>query len=177
MNTVPKKPMQLTVGDIIALDPHEAPDAVVVAWAVIAEPTVMQMGRGQGQVMVVYTDSPTGEGLPDFMILDPDAEVHVQPAEVAERAGKLAGLRALLDFLDARPDLPLPYGIEQTVIDVRKDLGDTTARIAEVERLAELMGVTAERVWTGHRAERRFGPHVVYLVNAHGVYEPESEAS
>jgi hypothetical protein len=83
-----------------------------------------------------------------------------------DRAAWAAGLRELADFLEGRPDVPVPPGWHSQAIDEFPD-GDTDVkRRAEVDRAAGAMGVSAAETSGGHyKASVRFGP-VAYEVVA-----------
>jgi hypothetical protein len=71
----------------------------------------------------------------------------------ARRAGVIAGLRALADFLETHPDLPVPSMPELTVFP--RGESDAEERAA-VDAIAVTLGVPATGT-THYRAARRFG--------------------
>lgn len=74
-----------------------------------------------------------------------------------KRAEFTAGLRALADFIDTHPEMPLPRGADARVFLNGTDDEDR----AEVDRVAGILGVQPERTLHGHyRAERDFGGRV-----------------
>lgn len=102
----------------------------------------------------------------------------------ALRAGVIAGLRALADFLDQHPDLPTP------LVDARiYPHGDTDAdERATVDQIAALLGVPAQGT-TYYQATRMFGgvPYRACAITReamaryhashsyYGIVEPESD--
>lgn len=100
------------------------------------------------------------------------------PTELARqrRAQSIAGLRAMADFLEARPDIPGPYmvRVQHSVTDeydpptfqiVRKTDAE---KIAEVRRIAALLGVQA-RIYddgTGISFEYDIAGLATYVVHA-----------
>jgi hypothetical protein len=74
------------------------------------------------------------------------------------RAEFIAGLHALADYLNANPAVPVPAFSVDVLIHVR---GTDDQQRTEVDRVAELLGVSAED-WTAHgghyTAARSFGP-------------------
>jgi hypothetical protein len=81
------------------------------------------------------------------------------------RQDAIRALRDLADFLDAHPDLPVPW------VDARPGHGlegtDEEKR-AEVDRIAAILGVQAKMSESGahYEAERDFGHHVIYRQTA-----------
>ena len=82
------------------------------------------------------------------------------------RQDVIRALRDLAGFLDAHPDLPVPW------VDARPGRGfegtDEEER-AEVDRIAAILGVQARETsesGTHYEAQREFGDHVVYRVTA-----------
>lgn len=133
MNTVPTKPLDLRVGQIIALDPHNP--TCTVDWPVIAIPVVVETGAQAGDVLVPISEGRDG-GL-RLLVVASDVEVQVLPPEVAERAARLADARALLDRLEAAG---VPIGALSMHYFPRR--GSLDDQVAEVDRIAELLGVT-----------------------------------
>lgn len=74
------------------------------------------------------------------------------------RTALIAGLRALADFLDANPAIPVPHSIDALHIPHHA----TDAEIcAEVDHIAELLGTpisTRDRAYGHYAASIRFGP-------------------
>lgn len=88
-----------------------------------------------------------------------DQAAHTDP----RRAEFTAALRALANFLDANPSLPLPYGTEVSPFLNGTDEEDR----AEVDRIAGILDVQPEQTITGHyRVKRRFGAGVAYEATA-----------
>jgi hypothetical protein len=88
------------------------------------------------------------------------------------RAAVTAGLRALAEFLDAHPRLPVPrfsFFAGLTVYPV----GSQEDKRAEVARIADVLQVSTEEYGI-YQAERRFGGPVAYRAVA--VPEPEDAA-
>jgi hypothetical protein len=79
------------------------------------------------------------------------------------RAEFTAALRELADFIDAHPDLPLPYSAK---LQVHLDGTDEQDR-ADVDRIAGILDVQPQSSPRGHyRAERDFGCRVEYAAAA-----------
>lgn len=78
----------------------------------------------------------------------PTAAAEPTPVEVDERAERIAGLRELADWLEARPSVPFgPYDadIQVHLDNVRHMKGKAEPEIfAELARIAEVMGVDAD---------------------------------
>jgi hypothetical protein len=85
------------------------------------------------------------------------------------RAAVTAGLRALAEFLDAHPGLPVPRFSISAGLTVYP-AGSQEHKRAEVDRIADVLQVTAEEFGV-YQAERRFGGPVAYRAVA--VPEPE----
>lgn len=74
------------------------------------------------------------------------------------RAGLIAGMRELAEFLDKHPQVPAPWRAEVLVFPIH---GTDAEMFAEVDAIAELIGATASDADSpaGHyRAIRDFGP-------------------
>ncbi|WP_433513570.1 hypothetical protein ACQP2T_60100 [Nonomuraea sp. CA-143628] len=74
------------------------------------------------------------------------------------RTRLIEGLRALADFLEDRPELPVPDMVHATVCVLH---GSEEERKAEVERIGRLIGMPlnpADADLGYHSAEVRFGP-------------------
>lgn len=101
----------------------------------------------------------------------------VVPGDLFARHQTIAGLRALADFLEATPDVPVAeYGREYTLY--TRDCHDTCGR-AEVDRIAALLGVpvTDDTDRDGHyTAERAFGRIVYRIVHIPARRTAEYEA-
>lgn len=70
-------------------------------------------------------------------------------ADQPSRAEKIAGVRELADWLEANPDAPLPWWADVTVMVSINNLdgmggASDEVRLAELVRIADLMGVTAD---------------------------------
>lgn len=78
-------------------------------------------------------------------------------ANSEERAGLIAGLRDLADFLDRNPNVPAP---PSTLIYLFPPDGTDAEMLAEIDVVAELIGATASDASPrGHySAVRNFGP-------------------
>lgn len=80
-----------------------------------------------------------------------------------KRAEFTTGLRALADFLDTHPDLPLPRGTEVSPFLNGTDEEDR----AEVDRIARILGEQPRTTLGGHyRVTRRFVGGVAYDATA-----------
>ena len=83
------------------------------------------------------------------------------------RAELIADLRAFADLLDARPDMPIgPYDYVRVQYSVTRLFGSEAARVAEVERVAAILGADVKRDARQVMAELPIGRRVTYLVNA-----------
>jgi hypothetical protein len=93
-------------------------------------------------------------------------------SELEARAAVTAGLRALAEFLDKHPGLPVPrYSISAGL--TFYPAGSQGEKRAEVDRIADVLQVNAEDFGV-YQAERRFGGPVAYRAVA--VPEPENVA-
>lgn len=93
-----------------------------------------------------------------------------------ERAGLIAGLRELADFLDQNPEVPAPWRADVIVCPAD---GTDAEMFAEIDVIADRIGVTASDTGSprGHyRAVRDFGP-VQYRAVAipHSARDDKSE--
>lgn len=104
------------------------------------------------------------------------------------REALIADLRAFADLLEHRPDLPIgQYSVVHVQYSVTRRFGDEAARVAEVERVAAILGVDVERDERRATAKLELG-RVEYVVNTgtdlgeaiydaeqsyHGAVEPE----
>jgi len=81
------------------------------------------------------------------------------PGDLLTRAKTISGLRALADYLEANPDLPVaPFGWDLNVYPARGD--DEAAERAAVDQVAARLGVPVDdKTPTGghYRAIRSFG--------------------
>ncbi|AOW89106.1 hypothetical protein BC342_24180 [Streptomyces olivaceus] len=72
-----------------------------------------------------------------------------------DRAAFLAGLRELIDFLTAHPDVVVPRHASLVLVDAP----GSTARLDGVQSVAAPLGVPAEDIGRGYFGARRdFGP-------------------
>jgi hypothetical protein len=93
-----------------------------------------------------------------------------------ERAERIAGLRALADLLESRPEIPVPDSLsgQYSVLAFRYNRGDSirldfAQRMAEGARIAALLGLELnERV-----ARLPLGGNVQYVVHVAPEEEPE----
>jgi hypothetical protein len=93
-------------------------------------------------------------------------------SDLEARAAVTAGLRALGEFLDAHPELPVPrYSISSGM--TFYPAGSQEDKRAEVDRIADVLQVNAEEFGV-YQAERRFGGPVAYRAVA--VPEPQNAA-
>lgn len=91
------------------------------------------------------------------------------------RAAYSAGLRALAEFLDTHPGLPVPRYSFSTGLTVYVSGSDADQR-AEVDRIAGILGTAAREFGPGlYMAERQFCSPVAYQVFA--VPESATDAS
>jgi hypothetical protein len=86
----------------------------------------------------------------------------------SHRTTAIAGLRALADFLETRPEVPLgsyvSVNVQHSVLD-----GTDAEKIAEVRRIAEVLGVDAQ-IWedgTGIVAPYQVAGRTTFTVHAH----------
>jgi hypothetical protein len=83
----------------------------------------------------------------------------IRPTDLLIRHDTIAGLRALADFLEANPAVPVrPFGDDYSVFTTRTD---DTAERAAIDHLAELLGVIPQDDTDGgghYTAIRHFGP-------------------
>jgi hypothetical protein len=92
--------------------------------------------------------------------------------DLEARTAVTAGLRALAEFLDAHPTLPVPQFSISAGVTVNP-AGSHEDKRAEVNRIADVLKVNTEEFGV-YRAERRFGGPVAYRAVA--VPEPENTA-
>lgn len=83
-----------------------------------------------------------------------------------DRAERIANLRALADFLESMPSVPLPRYTFDLSLSVGAGDEDDAENIAEIARLAVLFGVepTQNEDGTHHRAALRIG-HLTYTAS------------
>jgi hypothetical protein len=73
-----------------------------------------------------------------------------------QRAGLVAGLRALAEFIESRPDVPAPWSTDVIVVPSN---GSDAERRAEIDAIASRIGAEGHYTHGGHySASRRFGP-------------------
>ena len=90
---------------------------------------------------------------------------------VDHRAALIADLRAFADLLEARPDLPVgEFDDLRFQHSITHGFGDENARIAEVHRVADVLGVDVQRNGQTVRAELDLGRKVTYVVHANTDY-------
>jgi hypothetical protein len=92
--------------------------------------------------------------------------------DLEARAAVTAGLRALAEFLDAHPTLPVPQFSISAGLTVYL-VGSQEDKRAEVDRIADVLQVNTEEFGV-YQAERRFGGPVAYRAVA--VPEPQDAA-
>ena len=112
--------------------------------------TVRCVGVSAGGVLVAVGDI-TGPGR--HRPLPTGTGHHTAPAD-PKRAALVAGLRELADWYAAHPDMPMPAypGFRHCVLG-----DDDAAGVAEVERIAEQLGMTATRDGNSASVKRQFG--------------------
>jgi hypothetical protein len=77
-------------------------------------------------------------------------------AEHSERAALISGFRALADYLESNPDVPAPSYSDVLAFPPE---GDCAGMRAEIDGIAERIGVEARETVRGHYvAARSFGP-------------------
>lgn len=81
-----------------------------------------------------------------------------------ERAAYTAGLRALADYLDGHPDLPLPNSPQRLQYTADLDFPDKAAARREVLRIAAVLGVDPDDRGAHFDAELVFGGVSYYAV-------------
>lgn len=89
--------------------------------------------------------------------------------EAQRRAAQIAGLREMLDFLEAHPDVPMPYfaSLERCVTIMGPGVGGEWGErpdeegVGEVARVAGLLGVDVEGDGPDVEASRKFGAATV----------------
>lgn len=73
-----------------------------------------------------------------------------------QRAGLVAGLRALAEFIDSRPDVPAPWSADVLIF---PPYGSDAEMRAEIDVIASRIGTAGRFTYGGHySASRRFGP-------------------
>jgi hypothetical protein len=173
--TVPKTFTDLEFGDVIVVHPDHPGQEI--AYAVEDKPVLIPdfSNGGENRAAVDYTTPDGGSGR---LILAAHTTVQVLPPELAERIEALASMRAMLDWLEANPQFPIgrleirhfprhyKLGSKAETID-----DELSAEVAEVDRLAAEMGVTADHD-THYKAVKSFGRYAAYEVITCNV--PES---
>ena len=85
----------------------------------------------------------------------------IVPGDLFARAQTIAGLRTLADFLEANPAVPVyEYGWEVTV----HAEGTDAQEVAEVDRVAALLGVTPVRSPGGHYIASKVFGRITYRI-------------
>lgn len=146
------KPMQLRGGEVVLAHPRTGEPG---RWPVDGPP-VQYCGVAEIPTDGTWLSAPVSQEL---------------TIETTHRADTIAGLRALADFLEAHPEVPVSG---EQVISYWTPAGLRTVEArAQIDRIAGVLGVTAGpravlRSAT-HVARRRFGP-VVYQAAAVGVH-------
>lgn len=157
-----RRPLLLNPGDIITRNPNTG---MAGSWIVALPPA--QEGD---QVWITHRDMSTD--YPGVFVVGRDTELEVADGE---RAAKVAGLRALADYLEAHPDLPTG-SLKFRYYPGRADgFEDEAAKVAEVDRVAGILGVEAGPQYEGdphHYATRQFGS-VSYEAVVCDVYDVE----
>ena len=166
MSSIPeatRRPAFLNKDDVLSKHPHTGEPG---QWTVALPPVV------QGEdVWVSVRDS---EQAPAVFVIGRDHQVSVIDGE---RAMTVAAVRALADFLDAHPDVPLSH-VQAKYFPNHLVFGDTAARVAEVDRIGDVIGVEAGPSHKGdphHYAKHNFGHGVIYEAVAASAY-PEDDA-
>jgi hypothetical protein len=73
-----------------------------------------------------------------------------------QRARLVAGLRALAEFIESRPDVPTPWSADVLVF---PPAGSDAERRLEIDAIASRIGAEGHYTHGGHyTASRRFGP-------------------
>jgi hypothetical protein len=73
-----------------------------------------------------------------------------------QRARFVAGLRAFAEFIESRPDVPVPWSADALVFPLG---GSDTEKRAEIDAIAERIGAESHYTQGGHyTVSRRFGP-------------------
>jgi len=97
--------------------------------------------------------------------------VNAYAANKQERAEYLKGMRALLDYLEAHPEVPTPKNE-----DLQLSTYGTNEEAAEtVDEFADLVGVKTRRDGTHYYAELKFGP-IRYFAVAIRKSKPRAKA-
>lgn len=134
-----KAPMQLTRGDVIAVHPV---DNIRGRWPVADEPVQC------GEIAEIPYNTGTGTAWLT-------ASIHADLTLVTTpRQDVIAGLRALADFLEANPHVPVSRDPEVLYFASRGR--DVEAAVREVDRVAGLIGVPSGQRSTAHVAARVF---------------------
>lgn len=169
---IPRRPLLLNPGDVIARNPNTG---FTGSWTVATPP----IGHGD-DVWINHTNGTTNE--PGVFVVPRDSEVAIQDGD---RAKMVAAVRALADFLETHPDVPVSH-VQAKYFPNHRVFEDAAARVAEVDRVGDAIGVEAGPSHEGdphHYAKHNFGHGVTYEAVAASVYPdgdsvtPEGEAS
>lgn len=141
MTIVKRHPLELTVGDVIAVHPDTGK---AIAYLVTAPPVACPGDK----VSIDYRQW----GQDGQLVIDQHTAVTL---DTTHRQDMIAGLRELADWLEDNPLVPVQRATE-VVLQVGPELyaGDG---IAEVDRIAALIGMPVE-AGRHYAVRRRFGP-------------------
>ena len=93
-----------------------------------------------------------------------------------QRARLVAGLRALAEFIESRPDVPTSWWVDMLVFPPN---GSDAEGRAEIDAIADRIGAESHFAYGGHYvASRRFGPveyRAVAIPHDNDSYNSESE--
>lgn len=139
-------------------------------------------GTDDAEVLFVYRRSANAVSvtiqevsiaLPDLIDLHADAEITLLTAEEiaghkrgAERARKIADIRAFADWLEANPEIPMAYGIRGQA-DVSESTTYSAAEIRAVKAFAEKHGGEFRKAKNHAGADVRFGDVTYSLISWH----------
>jgi hypothetical protein len=148
-------------------------------------------GTDDAEVLFVYRRSANAVSvtiqevsiaLPDLIDLHADAEITVLTAEeiaghkgAAERARKIADIRAFADRLEANPEIPMAYGIGGQA-DVSESTTYSAAEIRAVKAFAEKHGGEFRKSKDHASARVRFGDVTYSLISWHKDGRPAEPA-
>lgn len=135
-----KTPMDLKAGDVLAAHPVEGMQG---RWRVVGP--AVQCGD------VAEIPYATSSGDCAWLVAGAHQKLSVI---TTPRQDVIAGLRALADFLEENPFVPVER--EQEVVYFASSGRGTTDAVREVDRVAGLLGVTPGRRAQSHVASRRF---------------------
>jgi hypothetical protein len=163
-----KRADELQPGDWIAAGPYCGDDHID--------------GTDDAEVLFVYRRSANAVSvtiqevsiaLPDLIDLHADAEITLLTAEEiaghkgdAERARKIADIRAFADWLEANPEIPMAYGIGGQA-DVSESTTYSAAEIRAVKAFAEKHGGEFRKSKDHASARVRFGDVTYSLISWH----------